>query len=68
MPCPEHWARVDYAFWRAAASWALGARAQQAAVPVVGFLTRLSRTYNERYAPAFLQGLQLQQRADEVIE
>jgi putative tryptophan/tyrosine transport system substrate-binding protein len=41
----------------AAASWALGARAQQAAVPVVGFLTSLSPTYNERYAPAFLQGL-----------
>lgn len=44
-------------FGGAAASWALGARAQQAAVPVVGFLTSLSSGYNERYAPAFLQGL-----------
>ena len=44
-------------FGGAAASWALGARAQQAAVPIVGFLTSLSSGYNERYAPAFLQGL-----------
>src|SRR5690242_15419345 len=39
------------------ALWALGARAQQAAIPIVGFLTSLSPSYNERYAPAFLQGL-----------
>ena len=41
----------------AAASWPFGARAQQPAVPVVGFLTSLSPGYSERYAPAFRQGL-----------
>jgi ABC-type uncharacterized transport system substrate-binding protein len=44
-------------FGGAAASWAVGARAQQAAIPVVGFLTSLSQSFNERYAPAFLQGM-----------
>jgi putative ABC transport system substrate-binding protein len=37
--------------------WPLVARAQQTVVPVVGFLTSLSPSYNERYATAFLQGL-----------
>jgi len=44
-------------FGGAAALWTLGARAQQTGVPVVGFLTSLSQGYNERIAPAFLQGL-----------
>src|SRR6478752_2449311 len=44
-------------FGGAAALWTLGARGQQTAIPVVGFLTSLSQSYNERIAPAFLQGL-----------
>ena len=40
-----------------AAAWPLGARAQQAAVPVVGFMSGRSAEDSTRIASAFLQGL-----------
>src|ERR1700730_2259081 len=40
-----------------AAAWALVARAQQPAVPLIGFLTILSSSYNPPRIPLFRQGL-----------
>jgi hypothetical protein len=41
----------------AAATWPLGARAQQPAVPVIGFLRSTAATGSEHIATAFLRGL-----------
>ena len=41
----------------AAAAWPLAARAQQAAIPVVGVVTSLSSSFLERYTPALREGL-----------
>ena len=41
----------------AAASWPLVARAQQAAMPMVGFVTGLSSNYVTGRKPAFRRGL-----------
>jgi putative ABC transport system substrate-binding protein len=41
-----------------AAIWPLGARAQQSAVPVVGYLSGLSQTATPAYLAAFRQGLE----------
>jgi putative tryptophan/tyrosine transport system substrate-binding protein len=39
------------------AAWPLGARAQQPAVPVIGFLRSTAATGSEHLATAFLRGL-----------
>jgi len=41
----------------ATAAWPLPARAQQPAMPVVGFVSGMSSSASERQAAAFLKGL-----------
>jgi hypothetical protein len=50
----------------AAVGWPLASRAQQAAMPIVGFLSSRSPKESEVHAAAFRRGLLA--RADEVIE
>ena len=40
-----------------ATAWPVAARAQQAAMPVVGFVSGMSSSASERQAAAFLKGL-----------